>query len=374
MSWQPITQTSIGKPALHSDHSDKVSVLTGFGLPAALKTLVDEAGTGEVLRVMSPVIDDPDAVSWLRQARQRGVVVRILTSLVDRHGIHTKGWDASQNIEAHGECIRELAECGCNVRSSRTTPHGKFVMSGRGRLWFGSANLSFSSLKGRAVEAAMLFNESIVSSQIQKLYDQIWKSSPYRMVHRQGAIFIEEKASSELTPSDYFPPVGTISVWSSAPGFSSATRCINRLLDSATSEILLVSMSLYCLNEVPEMQGTLCRAIQRGVKIRALVRKEHFEDKERKGLYPDPATRELMESGMELLSVPGLHAKGFLVDHTWCGIQSANFNPYSLDSERVECNVEFGIVGPADHSIMSGWASLICHLANHPTHQFILNT
>lgn len=373
MNWQPITQSSIGQPVLHSNQSVKGSVLSGPGLPAALKTLVDEARSGEVLRVMSPVIDDPDAVSWLRQARQRGVVVRILTTLMDRHGIHTKGWDASQNIEAHGECIRELAESGCNVRSSRTTPHGKFVLSSSGKMWFGSANLSVGSLKGRAVEAAMLLNESIVSSQIQTVFDQVWASSPYRMVHRQGAILIDEKASSEYTPFDYDPPADTICVWTSAPGVSFATRGINRLLDSAISEILLVSMSLYDLNRVPEIQEALLRAIQRGVKVRAVVRKEHFEDEERKGLYPDPATRALLESGMELLGVPGLHAKGFLVDNAWCGIQSANFNPYSLDWKRDECNVEFVLAGRTIDPLLMVYAGCLRHLCNQATHQMCVN-
>lgn len=369
MNWRPITQGSIREPVLHTAQSGIEMILSGPLIPAALKTLVDEAVSGEVLRVMSPVIDDPDAVSWLRQARQRGVVVRILTTLMDRHGIHTKGWDASQNIEAHGESIRELAESGCNVRSSRTTPHGKFVLSISGKMWFGSANLSVGSLKGRAVEAAMLLNESIVSSQVQAVFDQVWASSPYRMVHRQGAILIDEKASSGYTPFKYDPPADTIWVWTSAPGASSATRGINRLLDSAISEILLVSMSLYDLNRVPEIQEALLRALQRGVNVRAVVRKEHFEDEERKGLYPDPSTRALLESGMELLGVPRLHAKGFLVDDAFCGIQSANFNPYSLDYYRDECNVEFVLAGRTIDPLLMVYARWLRHLCNQATHQ-----
>jgi phosphatidylserine/phosphatidylglycerophosphate/cardiolipin synthase-like enzyme len=372
MNWQPITQGSIRQPVLHSAQSGKGTILSGPGLPAALKTLVDEARSGEVLRVMSPVIDDPDAVSWLRQARQRGVVVRILTTLMDRHGIHTKGWDASQNIEAHGDSIRELAESGCNVRSSRTTPHGKFVLASSGKMWFGSANLSVGSLKGRAVEAALLLDHSSVSSQIQTVFDQIWVSSPYRMVHRQGAILIDEKTSSDFSPSDHDPQKDAICVWSSAPSVPFATRGINRLLNSATNEILLVSMSLYDLIEVPEIQKTLLSAIQRGVKVCAVVRKEHFESEERKGLYPDPATRELLESGMELLGVSGLHAKGFLVDDSWCGIQSANFNPYSLDYRRNESNIEIAIIGRSRESPLSAYAAWLRLVADSASHRLCL--
>lgn len=371
MNWQPITQRSIRPPVPRSAKSGKATVLSGPGIPAALKTLVEEAKSGQVLRVMSPVIDDPDAVSWLREARQRGVVVRILTTLMDRHGIRTKGWDASESIESHGERIRELAECGCILRSPTTTPHGKFILSDAGKLWFGSANLSVGSLGGGAVEAVMNFENAGLASRIQSLFDQFWAASTHRMIHRQGAIFIEEKSGSNLTTSDLDPIYAGVQVWPSAPGIRNATCGINRLFDSATVEILLVSMSLYGLDEVPEMQQTLLRALRRGVKVRAVVRKEHFESAERKGDYPDPGTRELLDSGLQLLGVDGLHAKGFLVDDSWCGIQSANFNPYSFDWKRAECNVEVVIVGQSATQPFANYAAWLQRVAASSSHRLV---
>ena len=369
MTWQPIGTKSLRSTIDCSIVETAATVLSGSALSIALKTLVDEAGAGDVLRVMSPVIDDPDAVSWLLEAhKKRGVVVHVLTTLVDRHGIGTKGWDGSQNIEAHGESIRKMAK-GCNLRSSQTTPHGKFVLFPSGKLWFGSANLAIGSLGGRALEAGMVLNDPCVASQIQTIFDQIWKASPYSMVHRQGAIFINEQGAPVFTPPDPDILPDKIRVWCSAPGVSTATRGINSLLDLATREILLVSMSLYDLDGVPEMQETLLRALHRGVKVRAVVRKEHFESEELDGLYPDPGTRKLLEAGLELLGIACLHAKGFLVDGTWCGIQSANFNPYSLDWRRAECNIELVLAGRTSEPILSVYASWMRHLQNNATHR-----
>lgn len=370
MTWLPIERPLLAPGHFPSVSGNTVPVLSGLKLSASLQTFVENIGAGEVLRVMSPVIDHPQVVSWLRSARRRGVVVRILTTLVDRHGIHTKGWDASENIESHDESIRELAKCGCILRSTPTTPHGKFVLGGYSKLWFGSANLTIGALGGRAIEAGVVLDDDGVSSQIQTVFDQFWKSAPYRMVHRQGAILIEEKGNSITTFADAKLPEDQVSVWSSAPGVSTATCGINSLLDSATDEILLVAMSLYELNKVSNMQEILLCALGRGVRVRAVVRKEHFASEELKGSYPDSATSQLLKSGMELLGVQGLHAKGFLVDDRWCGIQSANFNPYSFDWRRVECNVELVIAGDTRNKNLRAFVNWMRSLPDLATHSF----
>lgn len=369
MKWQPLEQPLRAGLRNTSVSVNTVPVLPGIELLSSLKILVENVRAGEVLQIMSPVIDHSQVVSWLRAARQRGVVVRILTTLVDRHGIHTKGWDASENIEKHDESIRELAKCGCILRSTRTTPHGKFVLGGGGKLWFGSANLTIGALGGRSVEAGFVLDDDGMSSQVRSIFDHYWKLAPFRMIHRQGAILIEEKRCHSTVLPDEELSEHEVKVWSSAPGVSAATYGINRLLDSATDEILLVAMSLYQLDQVPGMQSILLSALQRGVRVRAVVRKEHFTDEEMKGQYPDPATRNLLKSGMELLGVKGLHAKGFLVDDRWCGIQSANFNPYSFDWRRSECNVELILVGVSSNPLLSSYAGMLRHLCSTATHR-----
>ncbi len=373
MTWMPLDRPSL-IPSHFPDVSGKaVSVVFGNELLTSLKALIEGVGEGEVLRVMSPIIDDSQVISWLRASRKRGAVVRILTTLVDRHGVRTKGWDAAENIESHGESVRELAKCGCLLRSTRTTPHGKFVLGGYSKLWFGSANLASGALGGRVVEAGVVLDDDGVSGRIQTIFDQFWKSAPYRMVHRQGAILIEEKGNpTTAVAADNFPEDGA-SVWISAPGVSTATFGINRLLESAADDILLVAMSLYELDEVPNMQELLLRALRRGVRVRAVVRQEHFASEELNGRYPDSATYKLLESGMELLGVRGLHAKGFLLDDRWCGIQSANFNPYSLDWRREECNVELIIVGDARDKSLRGFPDWMRGLLVQATHYFVID-
>lgn len=374
MTWLPHVRSSQTPSCSFLVSSDEGCFISGSELSSTLKKIVEGVRAGEVLRVMSPVIDDPRVVLWLRSARQRGAVVRVLTTLVDRHGIRTKGWDASENIESHGESIRELAKCGCTLRSTRTTPHAKFVLGNHSNLWFGSANLTVGALEGHTIEAALILDNLRVFRQIQTIFDQYWKSTPYSLVHRQGAISIEEKSNLETALVENELSEEGLSVWSSAPRVSMATCGVNRLLGLATDHIILVAMSLYELEKVPEMQEILLTKLESGVRVQAIVRKEHFAHDELKGRYPDSATRNLLKSGMELLGCKGLHAKGFVVDDRWCGIQSANFNPYSFDWQRDECNVELFIVGDTKDQDLIAFADWMRSLPTKATHTFKIRT
>ena len=337
-------------------------VVSGSDLIASFQTFLDSAEAGDTVRIMSPVIDDPVAVACIRDARRRGVVIAILTTLVDRHGIKTKGWDNSQNIEKHGECIRDLARCGCMLRSPDTTPHGKMMLADRGTVWFGSANLAINALHGHSTEAVIDAASPELASRLTLCFEAVWKASRYRMTHRQGAVFLEETGASPLKfvePSD----ASGLDVWCSAPGVPLALQGIMRVFAKAEKAIVLLAMSVYELDQVPELHDVLKSALRRGVAVKALIRKEQFEQEERRGDYPDPATLELIACGMKLVRVQGLHAKGFLVDDRRCGILSANFNPYSLDWRRAECNIELVVAADIQHPLLMRYARWMRDLA-----------
>lgn len=341
------------------------------GLAQELESILQMAADADLLRLISPVIDDARVVELLCDARGRGVVIRILTSLTGNQGqIVTKGWDASQNVAAHHEAIRTLAKVGVLLRSPRTTPHGKMVHLNDKSAIFGSANLAKGSLRGRALEAAIVIDDQASLAGTKDAFDRIWRSSPYSMKALAGAVTLDEKSqNSPATESQKSSRwcLGDAELLLSAPAMGGISVKLTQLINAAKFEILLITLSLYETDTIPGFGDALLAALRRGVHVRAVVRPEHFKIDE----YPDPATIELINHGMELRGITGLHAKGILIDKQFCGILSANFNPYSLNSQSTEANWETAIVGSALAPALKDFAAFLEKLACNPTHELV---
>lgn len=341
------------------------------GLTQEIEAIIGLAADGDFFRIISPVIDDPGVVSLLCDARRRGVVIRILTSLTGNRGqIVTKGWDASQDVGAHHDAIRKLAKVGVLLRSPRTTPHTKLVHLDKSKAVFGSANLTKNSLRGRALEAAIVIDDQASLAGTKGAFDRIWRSSPYSMKALAGAVTLDEKlqkshATESQEPSKWC--LGDAELLLSAPAIGVISEKLTQMINGAKFEIFLITMSLYETDTIPGFGDALLAALRRGVHVRAVVRPEHFKTDE----YPDPATVELIKHGMELRGITGLHAKGILIDKQFCGILSANFNPYSLNGQRTEANLETAIVGSALAPALKDFAAFVEKLACNPTHEFV---
>ena len=355
--------------------SSVISTLPNGKLSEEIEQLISNATEGDEIRIISPVIDDERIVQLIAAARRHGVVVHVLTTLLDRHGIRTRGWDGSQNINAHHEAIRRLAMCGVLLRSPLTTPHGKLVHVSIKSAIFGSMNLAKSSLRGVSLEAALLINCSDALSKLATAFDTIWNKSCFRMHNRNGEIRVEE-----INPQNnarYVPLENTandgIQVLISKSGSPATGNRLAELVSKAKQRIILVAMSLYETDKIPNFGEQLLLALKRGVRIDAVVRLNHFRAQEQRGEYPDDGTKDLIREGMMLHGINGLHAKGFLIDDTWCGIQSANFNPYSLDNTLAkECNVELFMIGQTTQKPLREYAEFLNSLVKKATHLMTL--
>jgi len=348
----------------------RATTATG-GLTQEVERIIASTENGDFLRLISPVLDDPTIVSLLCEARCRGVLIQLMTSLFDsRKGIVTKGWDESQNIQAHYEAIRELAKVGVLLRSPSTTPHIKLVHLESREAFFGSANLAKTSLRGGSVEAGVRISETLSLLSLREAFQLVWNSCQFSMGARFGAVTLQEQArrSSELVSlTAEWACEDATCLWLSQPGAEPiiATR-LAEFIAKAQRDVILVALSCYDTDRIPGFGIALHACLRRGVRVRVVVRPEHF----RINQYPDLPTISLIEEGMELVGVRGLHAKGFLIDNSWCGIQSANFNPYSLDTGCATSNVEMAISGPRTSLILSDFADFILALSERPTHQF----
>lgn len=369
MSWSETGRSPEDAVEMLKASSNVLSTISGGGLTLHIEDLIRGATDGEVLRVISPIIDDPQIVRLICQARERGVIVRVLTTLVDRHGVRTKGWDASQDVASHDECIRRLAKSGVLLRSPITTPHAKFIHLSEKQAIFGSANLAKGSLRGHALEVALQISDVIAMRSLADAFDEIWKLCPYFLRSRAGTITIGEAAQLTGNALPLSLRMDDMELLLSFPCSSIASDRLSEIVTTAQREIVLMAMSLYDTDTIPRFGDALLEALNRGVRVLTVVRPEHFPPSQ----YPDKATIELIRSGMELTGITGLHAKGFLVDGDWCGIQSANFNPFSLDATRPECNVEMLLIGHATSPLLRDYSRFFELLSGSATHIFSLD-
>lgn len=370
MNWIE-TGLSLARAPSLSGASNVLSTMDGGNLTRQMEALISIATDGDNLRLISPVIDDHEMVTLICKARKRGVIVRVMTTLADRHGIRTKGWDASHDITMHDECVRRLAKSGVLLRSPITTPHAKLIYLSDNQAIFGSANLAKGSLRSSSVvEVAIPILDPPLLGMLADAFDALWNRCSYSMRSRGGTITLDEMTfglgNKSPLPTNH---MDGLELLFSAPGCFSAGERLAELVNGAQDEILLIAMSLYETDQIPGFGQALHAALNRGVHIQVVVRPEHFKPSD----YPDKSTIELIRNGMVLTGITGLHAKGFLIDGTWCGIHSANFNPYSLDAGRNESNVEMMVVGHPTASQFMAYASLLKRLTACATHTFLLD-
>lgn len=345
-------------------------------LPAALENMIARAEDGEVLRIVSPVIEDEALVELLGAARSRGVIIKLVTALLDpRKGIVTRGWDDSEDLGKHQECIRALSGKGVLLRSTATVPHMKMMLLGNKCAYFGSANFASTSLRGNSVESGILIENTPHLEGISEIYEILWKSCCYRFLTRAGAHTLDEckgEAPTGKTGDEW--KWGGGQTWFSYPeGAPVIASGLAEILCEAQSDIIFSALSLYDTDKIPFVHNELLRCLARGVRVTAVVRPEHFKLEQ----FPDKSTRSLMEQGLQVFGVTGLHAKGFLVDGVHCGMMSANFNPYSMNPEILKegkptANIEMAIAGRSDSELLSGFAAFLCHLVHGATHRLEL--
>jgi len=231
-----------------------------------------------------------------------------------------------------------------------------------------SANLSPNSLgggDGYSHEAGLYIEDKMTVAGFSKLFNALWEVSTIRQHMVSGDVSITQEPSIPVNPDFLRQEVegGLVLCANLPPSHALLTDIITRCIQEAQKEVILVALSIYNTNDIPKLHFAIKDALQRGVHIRCIVREDYgFGDQ-----WPDRSTLELQDEGLELTTRIGLHAKGLLVDDAFCGIFSANINPYSLDPTLPTAHMEIGLFGPADNSVMQPYADFLNGLLKERT-------
>ena len=304
--------------------------------------------------VVSPVVEEDEVFESLREASARNVDVRVVTQL----GNHRTGeFKTSPEFSDYDIPRRKLAELGARVRDWDVTVHAKMVLADDRRFLFMTANLNGNSLgtgERNAIEAAFLFEDGPEVAAGRKLFDAIWEGCPTRQAKRDDTIVIARVASKVRLPAaaDCSVRSGAAEFLLSTPANLLLSRRIATLLDSAKTKVLLLAMSFYDLEKVPAVFDAFMRALSRKVDVTVLVRTgtEQFKPED----WPDPSTKKLMASGLKIVEIPRLHAKGVFIDDQVSLMTSANLNPYSLGGLETS-HVEIALQTPLARQEMNAF-------------------
>jgi len=199
----------------------------------------------------------------------------------------------------------------------------------------------------------------------------LWDACPFRL-HLLGAdVSLQQEGVTgiKLGRLEVESSPGCHMAWSLPPVHHGICNQLVALCDSAMRQIIFAAMSFYDIDRVPLLHSAIRRALQRGVKVAVVVRPEHFKQDQ----YPDASTQALIEKGLELLGCSGLHAKGASADSTRTAILSANFNPFSLESDDGSAHVECAMLCWHPYpSCLGEYGRLLDWLVNHPTHRYVV--
>jgi len=340
------------------------------GKPALGEEILRTIGTARnSVIIINPIVSDGRLVNEILAARKRGVRVKLITELRENRktGIKypTRGFEVEDKcqLDEHFEAIRRLAISGVHCRGCRYYTHAKVIIADNNQAIISSANGNANSLgwgPQLSFEAGIKFDKQGFVSNFFAIATQLWDLCPFRMQLLENDISLQESAVDKQKNFSYDTMISEQCrlVWSFPPKGKALRDSLVSLVRRAEKKITCIALSFYDTNKVQGLHIALLEALSRGVKVTVIVRREHFEDNN----YPDEATKELLENGLRLLGMTGMHAKGMLVDNSYCAIFSGNFNPFSLDSDVDSANVEIGLCDFEKEGLLSSYGKLIALL------------
>jgi len=346
-------------------------------LGRSIRTLIDQAGRGDLLAIMVPLIEDDITVDGILRAQKRGARVQIITRLAEHRDGQvrwiTTGEKTGEHLELHARATRILTQGRIQIRSPNCVPHAKYVLVSNTGIIFSSANLAGNALgdgHNRSIEVGVHLAEAIALDGWSRTFSALWRSCAYAQ-HLHGTLVsvqsIPLPQKQHLGLIGLPPFIGGLELWWSCPREHNGLHDnLVKRVETAEQSLLFVALSFYDLDRIPLLMKSLLKALQRGVKVTAVVRPEQFT----RDQYPDPSTRRLIDAGLQLLGVTGLHAKGFLIDDCFCGLSSANFNPYSLGTTGVASNMEMAICGNGDKDPLRPIVWFLKTIRDKATHHF----
>ena len=326
---------------------------------------------------INPLLTDARMVDTLVAARKRRVMIKLITELRDNRGsgvkYPTRGFEAeaATNLKEHFRIVRALALERVLCRGLCRYAHGKAVVVDDEQVVLSSANWTANSLgwgSRPSLEAGVSIREPPIVSAWCNTLTRLWESCPFRLHSLDKDVSLQEESSPRL-PADQLDRLCLNSVqmsWSYPPEHYGIRDQLVSAVRRAEKSVAISALSFYDTDRIPDLHQALTEALARGVSVTVVVRLEEFPADR----YPDPSTQRLLERGLLLRGVEGLHVKGIAVDSAVYGLFSANINPFSLQSSAESAHVECGVFATPNYPPLRAYGLLIEELCRQATHAY----
>jgi phosphatidylserine/phosphatidylglycerophosphate/cardiolipin synthase-like enzyme len=311
------------------------------------------------LFLASHIVFDDEVPRILGRARERGVSVRLFTEIADRAdgGLHinTLGLDGQytgEELARHDAIIRLLARDGVQIQSGPVFSHVKLWVADDRVAVTGSANLTTNSLgtcPSPAVELVQRFDGE-VGAALSAVAAWLWAGSNLCCDYDARSGFRISQRLGKAAPPPQHPAVIVGVPGSDHPILDAFRAAIER----AERSILLVTMSAYRWNDLPGFEAALADALDRGVAITLARRAPDSRFTE------CPSITAMQGRGMRVIDVPGLHAKGIVIDDAWTAIFTGNLNPFSLAGSKPTDHIELAVVDTSGSGCLAPARDAIC--------------
>lgn len=367
-----------GCPNLASEWRARGVLVNTPGHPFVGEELIRSiASARHSIIAINPLLTDARMVNALVAARKRRVSVKIITELRDNRGsgvkYPTRGFEAetATNLKEHFRIVRALARERVLCRGLRHYAHGKAIVVDDQQVVLSSANWTANSLgwgSQPSLEAGVSICEPPIVSAWGNALSTLWECCPFRLHSLDNDVSLQEEPSPAL-------PIGELDrlcmdnvqmSWSYPPEHYGIRDRLVDLVRRAAQSIVFSALSFYDTDRIPILHQALEEALARGVSVTVVVRPGEFPADR----YPDPSTRRLLERGLLLRGVEGLHAKGIAVDGAACGLFSANVNPFSLQSNAESAHVECGLFVNPNDPLLRAYGQFIEELNRKATHAY----
>lgn len=312
-----------------------------------LRTLADNAHRR--LFLASHIVLDDEVPHILRRARERGVSVRLFTQVADQEDgglrIKTLGLDGQYtgaDLARHDATLRKLAHNGVQIQSGPVFSHVKLWVADGHVAATGSANLTTNSLgaeSGGAIEVMQPFQGDVATA-LASVAAWLWDSSTLRCDADATTGFRITQQLGKTSPPPQHPAVIVGVPGHGYPILEALRTAIRR----AERSILLVTMSAYRWTDLPGFEAALKDALDRGVSVTLARRAPEARFTE------CPSITAMQGLGMRVIDIPGLHAKGVVIDDAWTAIFTGNLNPFSLAGSQPTDHVELAVVDSAGNA------------------------
>ncbi|MEV4320514.1 phospholipase D-like domain-containing protein [Actinocrispum sp. NPDC049592] len=220
----------------------------------------------------------------------------------------------------------ELTKRGIYVRGYQGM-HAKFVVVDDKVALVSSANLVTRSFDNVGENGVVVSNPSFVDS-LARLFARLWQESKWDMPPHHETPTVADRHLGEATTSHITlaEPDGNGPIWTRSTQRSIA-KALYETVENAQADLMLATFSIanmaHALPKTPAEPKLLfdpvCRAIDRGVRVRMLLRGRNNVHAAR------AEASAFAEAGVEIVPDSLNHAKGVIADGTRGALFSANF-------------------------------------------------